>query len=309
MFCPSSGTVPDFAFCTKCERSMLRLARIGTKATLFAAVLLAVVVLGSGRVKAAPQKQSETYVQPMARDELNEGVSAFKNGKFPDAVKHFKQAVALDPDNPVALLYLATAYMSQWIPGAGTPENADMANKAQGGFLKVLEEDPANKTALASLASLTYNEASSLPPGQKLAKLDEAANWYMKLVEADPKNKVAYYSMGVIAWTKWYPADMAARANLHMRPADPGPIKDEKVKKELKAQYSSIIEDGIANLQRALDIDKEYDDAMAYMNLLIRERADLSDTPEEYNQQVEVANSWLKKALDTKKLKQSRTPR
>ena len=37
-----------------------------------------------------------------------------------------------------------------------------------------------------------------------------------------------------------------------------------------------IIDEGMADLQKALDIDKEYDDAMAYMNLLIREKADLA---------------------------------
>ncbi len=39
-----------------------------------------------------------------------------------------------------------------------------------------------------------------------MAKLDEAAEWYEKLIEVDPKNKEAYYSLGVIAWSKWYPA-------------------------------------------------------------------------------------------------------
>ncbi len=243
-----------------------------------------------------------------SRDHLNQGVEAFKNAKYGDAVEHFKQAIALDPTNPNAQLYLATAYMSQWIPGADSPENQDMATKASDGFLKVLQTDPANTTALASLASLDYNEASSLPPDKKVEKLDEAAKWYKKLIEADPKNKEAYYSLGVISWAKWYPADMTARANLNMRPEDPGPIKDKKVKEELKTQYSTIIEDGIGNLQKALDLDKEYDDAMAYMNLLIRERADLADNSDEYKKQIEVADSWVQKALDTKKLKQSRQP-
>lgn len=243
-----------------------------------------------------------------SRDHLNQGVNAFKNAKYSDAVEHFKQAIALDPTNPNAQLYLATAYMSQWIPGAESPDNVEMANKATDGFLKVLEKDPENTTALASLASLSYNEAQSLPPDKKIEKLDEAAKWYKKLLEADPKNKEAYYSLGVIDWAKWYPADMTARANLRMRPEDPGPIKDKKVKEELKAQYSAIIEDGISNLTKALDVDKEYDDAMAYMNLLIRERADLADTPDDYKKQVEVADTWVQKALDTKKLKQSRQP-
>jgi len=243
-----------------------------------------------------------------SRDHLNQGVNAFKNAKYGDAVEHFKQAIALDPTNPNAQLYLATAYMSQWIPGAESPENVEMANKAKEGFLKVLDQDPNNTTALASLASLAYNQASSLPPDKKAEKLDEAAKWYKQLIVADPKNKEAYYSLGVIAWAKWYPADMTARANAHMRPEDPGPFKDKKIKEELKTQYSGIIEDGIANLQKALDIDKEYDDAMAYMNLLIRERADLADTPDDYKKQIEVADSWVQKALDTKKLKQSRQP-
>jgi tetratricopeptide (TPR) repeat protein len=243
-----------------------------------------------------------------SRDHLNQGVNAFKNAKYSDAVEHFKEAIALDPSNPNAQLYLATAYMSQWIPGAESPENVDMANKAIAGFMKVLDQDPVNTTALASLASINYNEASSLPPDKKLEKLDEAAKWYKKLIEADPKNKEAYYSLGVISWAKWYPADMTARANLRMRPEDPGPIKDKKVKEDLKTQYSAIIEDGIANLQKALDIDKEYDDAMAYMNLLVRERADLADSPDDYKKQVEIADSWVQKALDTKKLKQSRQP-
>ena len=55
-------------------------------------------------------------------------------------------------------------------------------------------------------------------------------------------------------------------------------------------------------------MDKEYDDAMAYMNLLIRERADLTDNADDYKKQIEVADNWVQRALDTKKLKAARTP-
>jgi tetratricopeptide (TPR) repeat protein len=243
-----------------------------------------------------------------SRDHLNQGVNAFKSAKYADAVEHFKTAVALDDDNPNARLYLATAYMQQWIPGADSPENVEMANKATAEFKKVLEKNNKDTTALASLASIAYNSAGSLPPDKKAEKLDEASKWNKQLIEADPKNKEAYYSLGVIAWAKWYPADMTARANIHMKPEDPGPIKDKKVKEELRTQYAGVIDEGIANLHKALDIDKEYDDAMAYLNLLVRERADLADSPEEYKKQVEEADGWVQKALDTKKMKQLRQP-
>lgn len=243
-----------------------------------------------------------------ARDHLNQGVRAFTSAKYADAVEHFKQAIALDPEYGMARLYLATAYMSQWIPGAESPENLEFAAKAKEEFLKVLEKDPNDKTALASLASIAYNQASSLPPDKKIEKFDEATKWHKRLIEVDPKNKEAYYSLGVIAWAKWYPALMTARANLRMRPEDPGPIKDKKVKEELRTHYLAIVDEGIQDLQKALDIDKEYDDAMAYMNLLIRERADLADNSDEYKKQIEVADSWVQKAMDTKKLKASRQP-
>ena len=121
---------------------------------------------------------------------------------------------------PPARLYLATAYMQQYIPGAESPENQQMAQAAHDQFMKVLEQAPNDKVALASIASLYLNEK----------KFDEAQKWNEKLIAVDPQNKEAYYSLGWIAWSKWYPAYGTARAALHMRQEDPGPIKDKKVK-------------------------------------------------------------------------------
>jgi tetratricopeptide (TPR) repeat protein len=239
-----------------------------------------------------------------ARDHLNKGVQAFKNAKYADAVEHFKTAVDLDPSFPTARLYLATAYMQQYIPGADSPENLQNAKAANDQFLKVLEQDPKNTIAVTSLASLHYSEAQGAQALEaKLKKLDEAKVWYEKLSQLDPNNKEAYYSLGVISWAKWYPALMSARAKLGMKPEDPGPIKDKKLKDELKQEWGAVIESGLQNLQKALDIDPQYDDAMAYVNLLTRERADLADTPEQYKKDIETADNWVQKALETKRIK------
>ena len=239
-----------------------------------------------------------------ARDRLNKGVAAFKQAKYSDAVEHFKTAVELDPSFPTARLYLATAYMSQYIPGAESPENVQNAKMANDQFLKVLEQDPKNAIAVESLASLHYSEAQGTQAIEdKIKKLDEARVWYEKLGELDPNKKEAWYSLGVITWAKWYPALMTARAKLGMKPEDPGPIKDKKVKERLKAEFGPVIDGGLQALDKALQIDPEYDDAMAYENLLIRERADLDDTPEEYKKDIQIADDWVQKALATKKAK------
>ena len=228
-----------------------------------------------------------------SRDQLNKGVAAFKNAQYPEAVEHFKTAVELDPNFASARLYLATAYMQQYIPGADSPENRQMAQAARKEFLTVLEQNPKDKTALASMASLALNQQ----------KWDEAREWYQKLIAVDPKYKEAYYSLGFIAWSEWYPVYGKARAALGMKQEDPGPIKDKKVREELKAKWNPVIEAGLQALDKALEIDPDYDDAMAYENLLIRERADLMDTKDEYEKQTKIADDWVQKAMETKKRK------
>jgi Tfp pilus assembly protein PilF len=230
--------------------------------------------------------------QLRARDQLNKGVQAFTNAQYPEAVERFKTACELDPGFAAARLYLATAYMQQYIPGANSPENEKMAQAALDNFKKVLEQEPKNTLALQSIASIMLNEK----------KWDEAQQWFDKVTAVDPNNADSYYSIGFIAWSKWYPAYGTARANLGMKQEDPGPIKDKKVKDELKAKWGPVIEGGLQALDKALQINPEYADAMAYENLLIRERADLADTKEDYEKQLKIADGWVDKALATKKI-------
>lgn len=244
-----------------------------------------------------------------SRDHMNKGVQAYRNARWPEAVEHFKAAVQLDPQNVNGKLYLATAYMTQYVPGVDDPRNQQFANAARDEFSQVLKENPNDKTALASLASLCYQEAQGIPKFEdKVKKLDESKDWNLKLIQADPQSKEAYYTLAVIDWLKWYPNYMSARAEMGMKPEDPGPLKDKKVKEQLKEKYDGILQDGIDNLNKALAIDKNYDDAMSYMNLLIRQRADLLDTKDEYNQQIAIANNWIQKSLDTKKAKAAKQP-
>ena len=44
-----------------------------------------------------------------ARDQLNKGVTAYKNSKYEEAIDHFQKAVSFDPSLINARLYLATA--------------------------------------------------------------------------------------------------------------------------------------------------------------------------------------------------------
>lgn len=238
-----------------------------------------------------------------ARGWINKGVQEFKAGKYQEATGSFQRAVDLDPSNTAAHTYLATAWMSQYIPGAEAPENLERARKAQAEFERVLQANPNDVTALTSLAALSFQQAQGTTDEQKkFQELDESATWYEKLIAADPQNTEGFYSLGVIDWVKWYAPYMRARADLRMRPEQPGPLPDP-VRQQLKQKYSSLIEHGIASMEKALQLDPQYSDAMAYLNLLIRERADLADSAEQYRNEIAIADDWVQKALAAQKLR------
>ncbi len=244
-----------------------------------------------------------------ARDNLNKGVNAFKAGQYTAAADNFKTAIDLDPDLPSARLYLATAYMTQYVPGSEAPENKRNADSALEQFQTALSSnlDDKNKLlAMQSLANLYYN----------MKDYPKAIEWNKKVIAADPKNKEAYYTLGVIAWSQFVPAWREARSAQGLKPEDPGPLKEAKPAKakkgaapepdpkaELKAKYWQQLTDGIDDEKKALEIDPDYENAMSYMNLLIRYRADLQDTKEQFVADSKEADSWIQKAMDTMKKK------
>jgi tetratricopeptide (TPR) repeat protein len=244
--------------------------------------------------------------QLKSRYEMNQGIQAYKNRQYTQAVDHFTTAIDLDPKNVNGKLYRATAWMIQYAPGASTDQNKELARKARTGFLDVLKDDSNNERAEDSLASLCLQEANSMPnmnaeqQEERNKKLDEARSWFEKVIKVNPNNKDAWYSLGVIDWMKWYTPLMSARSTIGMKPEDPGPLKDKEVQGQLREKYSAIIDDGIKNLSQSLKVDPNYGDAMAYLNLLYRERADLAESPEQYKKDMDTAEDYFQRAVKTK---------
>ena len=209
-----------------------------------------------------------------ARDNVNKGVRAFRDGKYDNAIDYFQEAIRLDPDAPYAQLYLATAYSQSYIPGAQSEENQKNADMALATFNKVLEKDPNNVTAVTGLASIY----------QATAQVQKAREYYMKNTQMAPDDPTPFYAVGSMDWTIVY--DKAAP-----------PPPEEQVK---------LVEEGLQFLDKALALNPTYDDAMSYKNLLLREKARLAETEEEKTQLIAQAEDWFKKALDARKANQEK---
>ena len=227
-----------------------------------------------------------------ARDQLNKGVASYKNARYEQAIEHFKNAVDLDPELKNAKIYLAAAYVAQYIPGVDSPENLQNANNAIAQYKAVLDKDPNNVNAVKSLAGLYF----------QMKKFDDAKQYNQKAIQLDANDPEAYYSIGVIDWTEAYQPRMEARSKLGLRPDEP--LKDKKVCAQLREQNGQTIQDGIDNLNKALSLRDDYDDAMAYLNLMYREKADREcDQPDQRAADLKTADDWVDKAMAAKKAK------
>lgn len=270
---------------------MMRITKTKTLAPVFVCAAL-IVLSGCAKLE--------------SRDQMNKGVQAFKNNHYAEAVNHFKEAVRLDPTNENAQSYLATSYFIQWVPGADSPDNKKNYDMAQQEFQNILKKDPNNEQALASMANMAYNSATAGSPDTRKAAFEDARKWNERRIEAHPKDAEAYYYLGVIDYYDALADIATARVNEKVSPNNPGPLPDKKVKEDLKDKYEKSIDTGLDQLKKALAIDKENEDAMSYVNLLLREKAALADTPEQAKAYANEANDWMDKSLNMKRIKASR---
>jgi len=265
--------------------SSVRIARRG-----FSLAMLAVLVAaGSGCNKLK------------ARDLLNKGVANFKNGQYDAAVEDFKEAKDLDPSLLNARLYLATAYASQYIPGAPSDENVKRGTAAIDEFKGVLEKDANNLSAIDGIGSILF-QMSGQPFNPE--KFQESKTYHQKHIELKPSDPEPYYWIGVIDWTLAFRGNAEMRTeynkahiNKQIKESDALPAA---VRTDFVGKYGQLVDEGIASLQKAIQLRPDYDDAMAYLNLLYRRKADMVESAEERASYQKQADDLVEKVKEIK---------
>jgi len=230
-----------------------------------------------------------------SRDQINKGVAAFKNAQYEQAVNNFQNAVRLDPTSDNAKLYLATSYAYQVVPNLKTPENLAFAQKALDGFNEVLRKDPTDLTALKQVASIHFN----------IGMLDQAKEDQLKVIQVSPKEPEAYYTIGSIDWmTEYYKNAQPILAADGLNDDGAGNKKMTKgACAKMQAANTALVNDGLKNLLKAVELNPNYDDAMQYIQLTYRRKADL-ECGNDAARKADMAqvDFWTQKAMGTRKM-------
>jgi tetratricopeptide (TPR) repeat protein len=251
----------------------------------------------------------QTEDQRQAREALNRGVENFKNGRSDDAIADFARAKQLDPQLLNARLYLATAYASLYIPGAPSEENQQKGEAAIAEYRDVLAFKSDDLSAIDGIGSMLFQMAGQPFDADKFA---ESKTFHQRHIQISPKDPEPYYWIGVIDWTLAFRANGLYRARYNLsvhgkQLSEEDPLPPE-VRYEYAREYEPAIEEGIESLQKALQLRPDYDDAMAYLNLLYRRKADIVETKAQRAELEKMADELLDKVKEIKQKRLDPTP-
>jgi tetratricopeptide (TPR) repeat protein len=228
-----------------------------------------------------------------ARDQLNKGVDAYKSARFEEAIGHFQKATQLDPSLPMAKSYLATALAQNVVPGLDTQENLKTAQQAIDIFKEVLEKEPKDVNSLKQVAGIYFS----------IKKLDDAKAWQKKVLAVDPKDPEAAYTVGVVDWTQAHMNTLKELGPAGITDDGEGNLKaPKKVMETIQQENGPLVTEGLQYLNQAMANRANYDDAMSYLNLMYRRKADVDfGNADAVKADVAAAKEWSAKAMGTRK--------
>lgn len=269
-------------------------------ATIFLAVIAASFsVAGQTPADIVPHS---TPAEIAEGQELNKGAEAYRNARYDEAIAHFEKASELSPDEPIARLYLATALSGTLIPGLDTPENLRIAQKAIDNFKRYLGTRPHDVNPMKQIASVYFS----------IGKLDDAKTWQKSVLDEDQSDPEAAYTIGVIDWTLAHQNALKALSAVGLNDDGEGNTDaPAQVMAKIRAENSRLVEEALLYLNRAVKIRPDYDDAMAYLNLIYRCKADVDWGNEAARKEdIAEADEWRTKAMAARKARaeQNGTP-
>ena len=232
--------------------------------------------------------------------EIQLGKQALDKGKLDEAVGHFDNAASMVPDNPIMQLDLANALARKYVPGSAADENQRIADQAVTHYQRVLAIDGSRSASLSAAKGIAFLDA-------QMSKFDESKDYYNKAKQFDPRDAEPYYYVAVIDWTLTSQFRQQERTRLKLKPEDSLVAQDSKVCAAVKGHNWTYVTEAIDNLNKALELQPHFEDAMNYMKLMYQERADIEcDDLADRKLDLKAVDDWSLKLAATKKANASR---
>ena len=230
--------------------------------TSIAALLVALVAVSGGC----------TLVNRVrAKNALNEGARAYRDGRFADAEEKFRTAYDLDPSQKNAPLFIARAVQQQYKPGVGTPENVAVGERAVQAYQDILNRDPGNEDAYKAIVFL-YGQM----------KRDDKVNELLQTrAEKGSTPNARAEALVILASKKWQCSyDITERKENQTKEEKDGKIIIHYKKPAEQGDFDKArqcADQGMKLAEQAVSLNPNSASAWSYKANLLRERAKLAE--------------------------------
>ncbi len=209
-----------------------------------------------------------------SKNQLNEAARAYREGRFPEAEQHSREAAQLDPDNKTAPMFIARTIHAQYRPGVQTPENVAKAQQAIEAYQQILAKNPQDDEAYKAIAYLY----GAIKEDDKLSQwiAARAAN-----ESAEPEKRAEAYV--VLASKHWDCSfkitELPTNKQTTIDPANNKATVSYKKPNEQKDfdQAQMCVKQGLAEVENAIKFDPNNESAWSYKTNLLLEASKLAE--------------------------------
>ena len=240
-----------------------------------------------------------------ARVEMKKGNAMYAEEAYREALTQYQKGLELDPSATFDWRSVVLSALALYRPGDNSKANLEMGQLAIEGFENYLEDYPEDEKIRDYLISTyvnskNYDQALAYLEKQAQANPNDAnlqASRVRLLIQAErlpqaiqlanqlPRGQAkaeSLYSVGVTIWDKSFHGG-------ELMPV---------------AEREKLIDQGLAGMQQALQINPEYFEAMVYYNLLLREKAKVQTDGTKRLEYQAQADQWVEKAKALRKKQQ-----
>ncbi|HXS00066.1 MAG TPA: hypothetical protein VN724_05830 [Pyrinomonadaceae bacterium] len=224
-----------------------------------------------------------------AKNQLNEAARAYREGRFPEAEQHSREAATLDPDNKTAPMFIARTIHAQYRPGVQSPDNIAKAQDAITAYQAILDKNPKDEEAYKAVAYLY----GAIKEDDKLRKwiADRAAN-----DQAEPEKRAEAYV--VLASKDWDCSfkitEQPAVKTTTIDPSNNKATVSYKKPKEQKEfdQAQMCVKTGLSEAENAIKFDPNNESAWSYKTNLLLEASKLAEMDGKTDQKAQLQKDY-----------------
>ncbi len=224
-----------------------------------------------------------------AKNQLNEAARAYREGRFPEAEQHSREAATLDPENKTAPMFIARTIHAQYRPGVQSPDNIAKAQDAITAYQAILDKNPKDEEAYKAVAYLY----GAIKEDDKLRKwiADRAAN-----DQAEPEKRAEAYV--VLASKDWDCSfkitEQPAVKTTTIDPSNNKATVSYKKPKEQKEfdQAQMCVKTGLLEAENAIKFDPNNESAWSYKTNLLLEASKLAEMDGKTDQKAQLQKDY-----------------